>query len=172
MTLFQNKYRAESHRLPGYDYGSNGMYFVTICTKNREHYFGEILDGQLITTAIGQIAIDYWMEIPKHYPFVSIESFVLMPDHLHGILAFDRPNKTDWTPNKFGPQSQNLGAIIRGFKSTLKRFANPNNIPFEWQRNYHDRIIRNEQELQRIIKYIEANPEEWEKVIKGRELLI
>ena len=169
MTLFQNRYRAESHRLPGYDYGSNGMYFVTICTKNREHYFGEILDGQLITTAIGQIAIDYWMEIPKHYPFVSIESFVLMPDHLHGILAFDRPNKTDWTSNKFGPQTQNLGAVIRGFKSTLKRFANQNIIPFEWQRNYHDRIVRSEQELERIINYIEANPEEWEKVIKGRD---
>lgn len=159
MTLFQNKYRAETHRLAGYDYGSNGMYFVTICTKNRVHYFGEIVNGQLISTQIGQVAIEYWMEIPKHYPFVSIESFVLMPDHLHGVLFFDRSDKHDWTPNKFGPQSQNLGAVLRGFKSTLKRFANQNNIEFHWHRNYHDRIVRSEQELKRITKYIEDNPQ-------------
>lgn len=163
MTLFQNKYRAETHRLAGYDYGYSGMYFVTMCTQDRAHYFGEIVDGKFIPSKIGQIAIDYWTDIPNHYPFVDFEAFVVMPDHMHGILLFDRPDKIDWTPNKFGPQSKNLGAVVRAFKCTVKRYANQNEIPFQWQRNYHDRIIRNFNEFERISRYIENNPRKWQE---------
>ncbi len=125
---FQNKYRIPTNRLLGYDYGSNGLYFVTICTKNRINYFGEIgifaethnyaspteipnncasstqeqthncASLQWRPTTIGIIAYQYWQEIPKHYPFVETDEFVVMPNHIHGILSFNRPDKTDWTP--------------------------------------------------------------------------
>lgn len=75
-----------------------------------------------------------------------MDEFVIMPNHIHGILYLNPIDKTDWTPNKFGPQSNNLGAIIRGFISSVKRYANQINIEFDWQTRYPDRIIRNEKE--------------------------
>jgi hypothetical protein len=159
---FQNKYRIPSTRLQGYDYGSHGLYFVTICTKNRQCYFGTTVEtDNLRPSIIGQIAIDYWMEIPKHYPFVELDEFVVMPNHIHGILFFNRPEKKDWQPNRFGVQSKNLGAVIRAYKSSVKRFANQNHIEFEWQPRYHDRIIRNNKELNAIRQYIFDNPIKW-----------
>lgn len=158
MEEFQNKYRIPSARLQGYDYGFNGFYFVTICTKNRKHYFGSIVQQPSI---ISQIAIEYWSEISKHYPFVELDEFVVMPNHIHGILFFNRPEKIDWQSNQFGAQSQNLAAVIRGFKSSTKRYANQNNIEFEWQPRFHDRIIRNDKELNAIRQYIVNNPMKW-----------
>lgn len=179
---FQNKYRIPTNRLRGYDYGSNGFYFVTICTKNRIPYFGEITAAtnspsqiptrlqnvvetgncpSLQPTIIGQTAIKFWTEIPKHYPFVQLDEFVVMPNHIHGILFFNCPAKNNWEPNKFAGQSKNLGAVIRAFKSTTKKYANQNNIEFEWQSRYHDRIIRNEKELNAIRQYIIDNPMKW-----------
>jgi len=216
---YKNKYRIPTNRLPGYDYGSNGCYYVTICTKNREHYFGEIGmetdDGQsqahnvethncaslhrqhgavLHATEIGKIAEKFWSEIPDHYPFVILDQFVIMPNHIHGILFFNKndvethncaspqpqtDNVQPQTPdvqthncaslrrctslqsNKFGPQSQNLGAVIRGFKSSLKRYANENNIDFAWQERFYDNIIRDNQGLNNVRQYIFNNPQNW-----------
>lgn len=210
---FNNKYRIPTNRLQGFDYGSNAFYFVTICTKNKEHYFGEIISNSVETynnasslinnvkphndvahinnnvetdnypsfnnnnyfqnmnnthnsaslraTQIGKIAWKYWMEIPNHYPFVMLDEFVVMPNHVHGILYLNQTNKTDWTPNKFGPQSNNLGAIIRAYKSSVKRYANQNNIEFEWQSRYHDRIIRDDNEYYAVKNYIINNPDNW-----------
>lgn len=193
---FQNKYRIPSNRLQGFDYSSHGLYFVTICTKDRVHYFGNISPVEtdnypsrnqdnthnypsqnqaennmgksdtdhypfLRVTQIGQIAIDFWKEIPKHYPFVELDEFVIMPNHLHGILFFNRPEKSDWTENKFGSQSQNLGAVIRAFKASVKRYANNNQIEFDWQTRFHDRIIRDDRELRAVRQYIINNPEKW-----------
>ena len=168
MDKYQNKYRIPSARLQGYDYGSNGMYYVTICTKNREHYFGEIVTTvetgncpSLQPTIIGNIANQYWTEIPKHYPFVELDEFVIMPNHIHGILFFNKPDYNEWKPNQFGVQSKNLGAVIRGFKSTTKRYANDNKIEFEWQARFHDHIIRDEQSLHNIRQYIVDNQSKW-----------
>jgi putative transposase len=172
---FQNQYRIPSSRLKGFDYGSNAMYFVTICTENRIHYFGEIVNSdrsslqasqhecikQLRPTIIGQIASEYWLEIPKHYPFIQTMAFVIMPNHIHGILSFTKSDKTDWTPNKFGAQSRNLAAVIRGYKSSVKRFTNQNGIQFGWQTRFHDHIIRNENALNTITNYIINNPQNW-----------
>lgn len=170
---FQNKYRIPSNRWQGFDYGSHGLYFITICTKDRVHYFGKIVethnyassietDNYLsLRTDIGQIAFDFWQEIPKHYPFVELDEFVIMPNHVHGILFFNRSEKSEWNENKFGSQSQNLGAVIRGYKSSVKRFANNNQIAFEWQSRFHDRVIRDERELRAVREYIINNPEKW-----------
>src|SRR5690606_23655412 len=107
MDKYQNKYRIPTNRLSGFDYGSQAFYFVTICTQNKAHYFGEIISHNVVEpqnnmepynnvephnnvalqmTEIGKIAFDYWMDIPNHYPFVIIDEFVIMPNHIHGIL--------------------------------------------------------------------------------------
>ena len=88
---FQNKYRISSARLQHWDYGSNAMYFVTICTQNREHYFGEIADGLMNLSETGKMANQFWFEIPNHFPFVQLGEFVVMPNHVHGIIIIDKP---------------------------------------------------------------------------------
>ena len=166
----KNKYRNTTARLKTWNYGSNGQYFVTICTQNREHYFGEIVAAQqtqyLSPSPIGAIAHQYWMEIPNHFPFVVLDEFIMMPDHIHGILCINKDpgaggNNYTAIPNSFGPQSNNLASIIRGYKAGVKKYATMNNIPFAWQSLYHDHIIRTERELQAIRKYIQNNPLKW-----------
>ncbi len=110
--LFRNKYRIPSARAEWWDYGNNAAYFVTICTQNREHFFGRIVvnsgshrvpetrliaslpaDGspQFIPSPLGTIALACWLEIPQHFPFVRLDAFVVMPNHVHGILVIDKP---------------------------------------------------------------------------------
>ncbi len=84
--LFKNKYRIQSSRLPGWDYRNAGGYFVTICTQNRECWFGEIRNGEMLLSDIGKIADQYWREIPEHFKNVQTDEFVIMPNHSHGIL--------------------------------------------------------------------------------------
>lgn len=90
MDKFKNKYRIPSARLQNWDYGTNGAYFITICTQNREHFFGEIVDGQMQLNELGQLAEKYWLEIPQHFPFIELGNFVVMPNHTHGILIIDK----------------------------------------------------------------------------------
>jgi REP element-mobilizing transposase RayT len=210
MSLYENKYRIEPTRLTGFDYGSNAAYFITICTKDRINYLGNIVETDnypfnvephdyashsnetgncpfLQKTPIANITEQFWFEIPQHYPFVILDEFIIMPNHIHGIIIINKNdvethdyashnkndnashnNKTDnrpslhqWQENKFGVQSKNIPAIIRGFKSSVKKFANLNNIEFEWQTRYYDRIMRDEDEMQRTRIYINRNIENW-----------
>ena len=172
MDLFQNKYRINSARLADWDYGSNGFYFVTICTKGKQPYFGEIqntsLTGEetqdlasLQATEIGIKTAQCWAEIPTHFPFVELDEFVIMPDHLHGILLFNKEETHTWQANQAGPQSRNLASVMRGFKAGVKTYATLNNLEFIWQPRYYDRVIRNSNELERIRKYIADNPANW-----------
>ncbi len=200
---FQGRYRINTTRLRYWDYGLNAAYFVTICTRNHEHYFGEIKNGIMHLTEIGQIARDYWKAIPQHYPFVKLGKYIIMPNHVHGIIidkqdeinivethenaSHTHPkNRNDITvethnhaslrqrrqppglptgklANQFGPQSRNLAAIIRGFKSAVKKYATLHGIPFAWQSRYYDHIIRNEQSFYRISEYIKNNPLNWKE---------
>jgi putative transposase len=89
MSLYQNKYRNESARLHGYDYSLEGAYFITICTKNRNHYFGKIFNGEMILNDIGIITEEIWFEIRIHYPSAILGAFVIMPNHIHGIIIID-----------------------------------------------------------------------------------
>ena len=86
-----------------------------------------------------------------------------MPNHLHGVLWICKPDYNDWKPNVFGPQKMNLASIVRGFKSGAKTFATTNSIDLNWQPRYYDRVIRNDDELNRIRHYIDANPANWHK---------
>jgi REP element-mobilizing transposase RayT len=164
---FQNKYRVSSPRLSGWDYGAHGLYFVTICTKDRVPHFGEVLQSDpqsnpiVQQTDIGKATHKHWEQIPEFHPYVHLDEFIVMPDHLHGILFFNRPNKDTWEVNKFGGQRKNLASVIRGFKGSVKKYAILNNIEFEWQPRYYDRVIRDEKEYDNIRAYIYNNPDNW-----------
>lgn len=166
--LFKNRYRIPSARAPWHDY-TLGTYFVTICTKNREHSFGEIINdvsGNHIMrmSAIGENVDVCWQEISSHFPHVQTFSRVIMPNHIHGILTINPVVSTVVpTHNQFGPQSKNLASIIRGFKIGVTKFARQNRFPFEWQPRYHEHLIRNIDELYFITDYIENNVAKWEE---------
>jgi putative transposase len=112
-------------------------------------------------TLIGEIGNVCWRDIPNHFPIVQLDDFVIMPNHIHGILFLNNPHKEYWVKNKFGPQSQNLGSVIRGFKVAVKTYATKNNIDFAWQPRYYDHVIRSEKEYLAISGYIVNNPDEW-----------
>lgn len=167
--LYKNKYRIPSSRAPWWDYGANAAYFVTICTQNRHWYFGEVADGLMQLSEIGRIAQSCWMEIPQHFPFVQLDAFVVIPNHVHGIIVIDKPgegivetqNLVSPPRNTFGPQSKNLASIIRGFKIGVTKNARLIDPGFAWQSLYHDHIIRDQKSYLNITEYIINNPAKW-----------
>ena len=143
-----------SIRLQGYDYAQSGAYFVTICTFQRQHLFGEVNNGKMQLNVTGQIVSAIWQKIPQHFPNVEVDQFILMPDHLHGIIDISAQVKKFYS----------LATIIQNFKSISTRKINKitqNSGVSIWQRNYHERIIRNDQELHCLHEYILTNPENY-----------
>jgi len=162
MDKYQGKYRIPSARWAAWDYSSNAAYFVTICIDGRAHLFGEVVNGEMVLTPLGQAAHACWRAIPEHFPFVVLDAFVVMPNHVHGIIVIAKSDGgVGWEPNRFGPQSQNLASIVRGYKIGVTKFAREHNLPFQWQARYHDHVIRNEGEHERIRAYIIQNPKRW-----------
>lgn len=177
---FQNTFRIPSARATWNDYDS-GMYFVTICTKDFVHYFGEIVNGEMVLNEFGKECVRQieTTSIIRSDMDISIPVYVVMPNHIHLIVCIDAPcrdampcvsDKTDEDAkhrvstregNKFMPQSKNLASVIRGIKSAVTMYARKNNISFAWQTRFHDRIIRNKEECNRIAEYIENNPINW-----------
>lgn len=111
MTLFQNKYRVESNRLRGYDYSSIGAYFITICTIDRGHFFGEIFDAEMVLNPLGKYTHQCWTDIPQHFPFVTIDEFVVMPNHIHGIIIITEETNNEETNNHSSRTMANPDAI-------------------------------------------------------------
>ncbi len=180
MSRFQNKYRIESSRLRKWDYSRNASYFVTICTFMRKCYFGRVESGIMILSELGLQAEKLWQEIPGHFPFVELSDYVVMPNHVHGIIIINKPvetqnfaslqrqiksstdyPKTGSTKNQFGPQSKNLASIIRGYKIGVTKISHDIIAGFQWQSRYHDHIIRNDPSFERIKEYIRNNPLNW-----------
>ncbi|VAX33109.1 FIG00557961: hypothetical protein [hydrothermal vent metagenome] len=147
-------------RLKGYDYAQNGAYFVTICIKNKECILGEILDGKIFVSDIGERIQSVWNVLPEHYPHVELDQFVVMPNHMHGIVVILN-DKGEATPPL---RKCTLGQIVAYFKyqttKQINQICNTPGVPV-WQRNYFDRIIRNEAELTHIRRYIVNNPLKW-----------
>ena len=143
-----------SIRLQKYDYSQSGSYFVTICIQDKQYYFGKIVDQKMILSKIGQTANKCWTDIPKHYPNVVLDEFIIMPNHIHGIIEITSnatvgaqnfvPLRDEQKTNKFQhiiPKS--LGSIIRGYKIGVKKWCNENGFEFfEWQRGFYEHIIR------------------------------
>jgi len=170
MKKFKNKYRIETTRLRNWDYGWNAAYFVTICTRDRICFFGHVTNGKMILNDLGKIAETCWLEIPQHFPFVELGNHVVMPNHVHGIIIINKPDdgrdggRTIVTPrNRFGPQSHNLASIIRGYKTGVTKQARLLDKNFAWQSRFHDHIIRDNGSFERIARYIQNNPAQWQE---------
>jgi putative transposase len=178
-SLFRNKYRIEPCRLKGHDYSKGGRYFVTICTDNKTKCFGHILNNQMVLSDSGQIAKKLWYELPEHFPFVSMDEFVVMPDHIHGIIIIDPQPKPQSQPQQqsqpqpqipttgfissISPKHGSLASVIRSYKSAVSKYWHPTIRDFSWQSGYHDHLIRSGNELKRIRKYIIDNPINWRR---------
>jgi len=174
---FQNKYRIASTRLQQWDYGWRASYFVTMCTKNRDWYFGEVINGKMKLSEIGIIANALWLGIKNHAKNVELGEFVIMPDHVHGILILNNDFKVavNTSPalslsqktigqQRFQNQGKNtLSSIVGSYKSAVTRLCNKSDLKFAWQPSFHDRIIRDEVSFQRISAYIIRNPINWKK---------
>ena len=179
MKKYNNKYRIESVRLKNWDYRNNGAYFITINTGNRKHFFGEIINSEMQLSPIGEYAQNFWMEIPKHFSFVELGNFVVMPNHTHGILIINNVKSlhcydmdkslhcNDSTGNQYfsdiSPKSGSISTIVRSYKSVVSKHARLLNPEFNWQPKFHDHIIRNSESFERIQNYIENNPSNWKE---------
>ena len=161
-----------SIRLPDFDYGQPGIYYVTLCAKNRACLFGDVISGEMRLSEIGRIVEDEWLKTPALRPQATLDRHVVMPNHLHGVIIIRErrgelpfapmlPASRAPKPRSFRSPSQTLGAIVRGFKgSSAKRINAARNTPggAVWQRNYYEHIVRSESELNRIRDYIRNNP--------------
>ena len=143
---FREKYRIKSTRLPHWDYGSDGYYFVTICVKNMIEYFGDVKNGIMGLNELGCVAAKFWQEIPKHFDNVRLDEWVVMPNHVHILL----------TPNN----GYSLSEIIHSIKSYTAKEANSilSRRGEFWQADYFDRFIRNKKHFDSAKQYIEYNP--------------
>jgi len=191
---YKNKYRTDSIRLTGYDYSSEGVYFITILTKYRVHYFGSVSDGKMNLSTAGQIVAQEWLKTFIKRERAVIGEWVVMPNHFHALIGL-KPNpvkdashasltstnrlKKDSDrynlsiqdevsalnyKNSFGPQSDNLSSIVRGFKGACTRQIRNTAVPeFKWHTGFYDHIVRNQASMTRIEEYIMENPLKWNK---------
>lgn len=157
----------KSIRLPNYDYTQEGAYFITLVTHNRKWILSAVVESQIKLSPIGNIVKDIWQSIPLHFPQASVNHYVIMPNHIHGIINLVGARRA--VPlqifERFGkPVKGSLPTIIRSFKSEVTRRVNIfRQTPGEklWQRNYYEHVIRNEREFQILIDYIVTNPGNW-----------
>lgn len=168
MALFKNKYRIETARLSGWDYRSIGYYFITIVIKNRIQCLSTIVDGNVELSPIGNIINEEWLIIPTVFPHVECDEFIIMPDHIHGIIHIHSNNTEQESckatiSNKSSNRSGSLSVIVNRFKGTCtKRIKKEYDVTsFAWQSRFYDRIIRNAHELYNVRKYIRENPIKW-----------
>ena len=168
MTQYKNKYRAETTRLEGWDYTSTGWYFVTICTRDRIPYFGEVRDGEMQLSPIGKILAEEWQKTAQVRPYVSLDEWVIMPNHIHGIIVIHSDDTVETSRRDVSTgvprlKSRSLSAIINQIKSVCtKRIRAAGVLNFGWQPRYYDHIIRDNEDLDRIREYIIGNPDKWE----------
>ena len=194
LSVRKMKYNPDIHhrrsiRLKEYDYARAGAYFVTILAGDRENLFGDVVDGTVRLSKIGEIVDECWIEIPRHFPDVELDTYVIMPNHIHGALVVGGVGATHASPlqkqqeqglsstsplqrhpqrvsgRPTGTKPRSVGAIIGSLKSAATRRINQfrHTIGFVvWQRNYYEHIIRNEKSMNKIREYIFSNPLRWE----------
>lgn len=189
MAYNPNKHHRRSIRLKGYDYTQAGAYFVTVCTRDRACLFGEIVDGAMRWNEYGECVVRWWEDIPRHFKAVDIDAFVVMPNHIHGIVVITGgpvgaglPRPDPHTANsvadtgtdaamdahkgaKTAPlRRPSLGNVMAYFKyQSAKQINASRQTPVApvWQRNYYEHVIRSEESLNCIRQYILDNPERW-----------
>ncbi len=156
-----------SIRLPWHDYAAPCAYFVTICARHHACLFGTVVDGRLVPSEIGRIVSETWRELPRHHPRVALDTFALMPNHVHAVLLLRRGSAAvPAVPTRRRTlASGSLGAIIGAFKAAVTRrvrLLSGSPGAAVWQRNYFEHIIRNQEDLDEIRVYIAINPRCWD----------
>lgn len=159
-TVEESVPRRRYTRLRGYDYSSAGAYFVTICTRDRIPWFGDVVNGEMVLNKAGEIAERQWASVPRRFRGVELDAHVVMPNHVHGLIVLGQ------SPLR-GADSQEalvpLWEVVRTFKAATSRLIRKaGEQSFGWQRGYHDRIVRDELELAKIREYSEGNAGLWE----------
>ena len=174
------QYNPELHhrhsiRLRGYDYSSDGLYFVTVCTHERRLMFGNISGRAMILSPSGEIANRYWARITSHFDNVKLHEYTIMPNHIHGIIeiagainqgAINRaPTAAAAVGGIAGTMNPmlcvSLSRIVRWYKGRTTYECRKMQMNFAWQRNYYEHIIRTEQDYIHIAQYIDSNPATW-----------
>jgi len=164
------KHHRRSIRLKGYDYSSNGAYYVTIVAQGREHFFGKIVNKEMILNDAGQMVIKWWGELPNKFPHVELSAMMVMPNHFHGIV-FIVGADLRVRPDNAVPERPPLSQIIQWFKTMttneyirgVKQFGWKSFKGKLWQRDYYEHIIRDEKDLQQKTDYILDNPSRWDE---------
>ncbi len=156
-----------SIRLKGHCYTAPGAYFLTMCTHKREWLFGRVEQGRMKLHGPGRIALQCWYALPEHFPKLQLDEFVVMPNHIHGIVVIrDDPMVAANVIRRFGTAVPgSIPTVVRSLKSAITRGVNRtrNTIGAKvWQRGYWEHVVRDEAELRRIQSYIARNPEKWE----------
>jgi len=169
----------KNQRLKNYDYSRNWFYFVTICTKNREDFFWEIIKWKIYLNEYGNIVEKFWNEIIKHYENVKIDDFIIMPNHIHGIIILvgnEYFRSVYWNNNQIKGSENinsipNLSNIIKWFKIwCTKEIRNKyNDFIFWWQKSFFDVIIQNDEQLEKTRQYIINNPLKWELDVNNKK---
>jgi putative transposase len=159
----------KNNRLREFDYSQPAMYFVTICAHDRAMLFGAGGEGAIRLSSFGRIVQDCWNEIPAHYPGVLTDAVVVMPNHVHGILDLTQilvgaRHASPTAPSSATKRRPSLGSIVGSFKSAVtSRINAARGTPSApvWQRNYHEHVIRSDEDLRRARQYIADNPLKW-----------
>lgn len=155
-------HRHAQRRLLHHNYARTGYYFVTINAFHRCHLFSRIAEGKVVLTDIGEEIKRSWEYIPTSAPYASVDEYVIMPDHFHGILRIDNPEEPSTREPEFTYIPRSLGSIMSTFKMAVSHHVRERHPGQHiWQRRYHDRVIRSEEELERIRTYIRNNPARW-----------
>ena len=162
----------KQNRFKNYNYSTNGYYFVTICTYDRQELFGVIENDDTKINSCGHIVKNTWVQIPNHFNDIELDEFIIMPNHIHGIIIINKSGGT--APMKEGceagtalssnknTRNNKLSIIIGSFKSAITKQINQiNNNKFKWQRLFYDHIIRTNDSLNNIREYIRNNPATW-----------
>jgi REP element-mobilizing transposase RayT len=158
----------QSTRLKGYDYAGPGSYFVTICTRDRRYFFGDVRDADMHLSLFGQIAAREWQISIDRRPHIIPHAFIVMPNHVHGLISLDPKTMPDSDREEIarGLPPGSLGALLNRYKGAVTTPIRDilRRPKFKvWQSNYHDRIVRNEREFDTIFTYILDNPARWEE---------
>ena len=159
-------YRRKPNRLKGYDYNSAGFYFITICTANKFNFFGNVINDKMKLSIIGQYSQNKWLELPQHHEGIELDEFVVMPNHVHGIIIILDDNST-----KAHTRKQLLSVVVGSYKSSVTKLARESESEFDfgWQKSYYDHIIRNEKTLINMREYIQNNPLKWSLDIENQK---
>ena len=174
MSFNQNRHHRQSIRLRNYDYSQAGLYFITMCVHQRLSLFGEVVAGKMILNEAGRVVQDVWHDLPSHYTNVELDSFVVMPNHIHGIVRFngivraihESPLQSPLQQSPISRRNMGLSKLVGRLKMVsakrINQLRNTQGVPV-WQRNYHEHIIRHENAYMKIADYIHTNPLRWQE---------